>query len=210
MAITRVVLADDHPTVRAGIRKLLDKTADIQVVGEANNGNEALRLVEDLDPDVLLLDMEMPGLKGVEVARKLQAAGSPVRILVLSGYDDKQYVSGVLANGASGYLIKEEAPQMLVEAVQGVARGERGWVSRRVAAQLAGWRRGKSPAEKALTNVEKAVLRLVVAGDTNQQIASALEMREVEVEACLEAIFGKLNVSSRMGAAVQAVQEGLI
>jgi DNA-binding NarL/FixJ family response regulator len=210
MATTRVVLADDHPMVRAGIRKLLDKTGDIQVVGETNNGNEALRLVKDLDPDVLLLDMEMPGLKGVEVARKLQAAGSPVRILVLSGYDDKQYVSGVLANGASGYLIKEEAPQMLVQAVRGVARGEQGWVSRRVAAQLAGWRQGKSPTERALTNTEKAVLQLVVAGNTNQQIASALDMREVEVEACLKAVFGKLNVSSRMGAAVQAVQEGLI
>lgn len=210
MATTRVVLADDHPAVRAGIRKLLDKTSDIQVVGEANSGHEALRLVEDLDPDVLLLDMEMPGLKGVEVARKLQVAGSPVRILVLSGYDDKQYVSSMLANGASGYLIKEEAPQMLVEAVRGVARGEQGWVSRRVAAQLAGWRHGKSPSEKALTNQEKAVLRLVVAGKTNRQIASALDIREAEVETYLKAVFGKLNVSSRMGAAVQAVQEGLI
>lgn len=210
MATTRVVLADDHPMVRAGIRRLLEKATDISVVGEANNGKEALRLVADLGPDVLLLDMEMPGLGGVEVARRLQATGSPVRILVLSGYDDKQYISGVLANGASGYLIKEEAPQMLVEAVRGVARGEQGWVSQRVAAQIANWKHGKSPTEKVLTNQEKAVLQSVVAGKTNQQIASALDIGEGEVETHLKAVFSKLNVSSRMGAAMKAVQEGLI
>ena len=135
----RTVLADDHRVVRAAIHNLLDKAGDIEVVGEADNGVEALRLVKELLPDVLLLDMEMPGMTGVDVARHLQAAGVPVCILVLSAYDDKQYTLGMLASGASGYLLKEDAPKMLIDAVRAVARGERGWVSQRVAAQAAVW-----------------------------------------------------------------------
>jgi DNA-binding NarL/FixJ family response regulator len=139
MKTTRVVVADDHPMVRTAIRKLLEKATDIAVIGEADDGAEALRLAEDLAPDVLLLDMEMPGLHGVEVARQLQAGGSAVRILALSAYDDQQYILGMLTSGAAGYLTKEEAPRILIEAVRGVARGERGWVSRWVAAKMAAW-----------------------------------------------------------------------
>lgn len=139
MIFTRVVLADDHAAVRLGIRIILERAPDIMVIGEAGNGFDALRLVEELTPDVLLLDMEMPGLKGVEVAQHLKAAGSPVRILALSSYDDKQYILGLLANGALGYLVKEEAPEKIVAAVRGVARGERVWVSQRIAAQIATW-----------------------------------------------------------------------
>ena len=127
-----VVLTDDHPVVRSGIRQLLEKTADIVVVGEASDGAEALRLVSELSPDVLLLDMEMPGETGVQVARQLQAAGSPVRILALSAYDDEQYIAGLLASGAAGYLTKDEAMEMVIDAVLGVARGEIGWLSARV------------------------------------------------------------------------------
>ncbi len=126
MTSIRVVIADDHPVMRDGIRNLLDKAIDIEVAGEAGNGVEALRLVEELKPDVLLLDMELPGLKGVEVAQRLQASGATVRILVLSAYDDQEYIRGLLASGAAGYLLKEEIPETIVEAIRGVARGERG------------------------------------------------------------------------------------
>src|SRR5512134_114453 len=105
MATIRVVLADDHPVARAGIRKFLEKEPDIQVVGEASSGDEALKLIKELSPDVLLLDMEMPGLKGVDVAREVKEARLPVRILALSTYDNKQYILGLLSSGASGYLI---------------------------------------------------------------------------------------------------------
>ena len=210
MNTTRVVLADDHPMVRNGIRRLLEAATDIKVVGEARNGLEALSLVQDLEPDVLLLDMEMPDLKGVEVARKLQADGTAVRILALSAYDDKQYILSMLANGAAGYLTKEEAPRILVEAIRGVARGEQGWVSRRVAAQLAAWRQNKPAEPTELTIRETEVLRLLVAGNTNRQIGSSLDLSEEEVEEYLEAIFAKLGVSSRMGAAIRAAQEGLV
>ena len=123
MKTTRVVLADDHPIVRASIRRLLEKADDIEVVGEAGDGIETIRLVEELAPDVLLLDVEMPGMKGFEVARRLQAAGTPVRILALSAYDDKQYILAMLASGATGYLTKAEAPQTIIHAVREAAKG---------------------------------------------------------------------------------------
>jgi DNA-binding NarL/FixJ family response regulator len=135
--ITRVVLADDHDKVRAGIRDLLKNTADIVVIGEARNGLEALNLVEHLRPDVLLLDMEMPLMKGNEVAARLRASASPVRILVLSAYDDRQYILSMLDSGASGYLTKDDVPDTLIKAVRGVAQGQKGWISRRLAEKFA-------------------------------------------------------------------------
>jgi DNA-binding NarL/FixJ family response regulator len=210
MSITRVVLADDHPVVRSGIRNLLEKASGIDVVGEASGGVEALRLAETLNPDVLLLDMEMPDLKGVEVAQKLRAMGSPVRILALSAYDDRQYILELLANGASGYLVKEEVPETIVEAVRGVARGEQGWVSRRVASQMADWIHTDEPGKMGLTSREMDVLRLVVAGKTNQEIGIALGISEKTVEKHLEGVFTKLGVASRVEAAVVAVRKELV
>ena len=136
MAAIRIVLADDHPIVRDGVRLLLERAPELVVVGEAGDGAGALRLVADLLPDVLVLDMALPDLDGVEVARRLRAAGSPVRVLGLSAHDDEAYIGGLLATGAAGYLTKDEARQRIVEAVRGVARGETGWLSRRVAARL--------------------------------------------------------------------------
>jgi DNA-binding NarL/FixJ family response regulator len=136
MKTTRVVLADDHAAVRAGIRCILQSAPGIQVVGEARNGIEALHLIEEVSPDVILLDMEMPVLNGIEVARKLHASNSEVRVLALSAYDDKQYILELLANGAAGYLTKDEAPTYIVEAVRRVAEGEQGWFSRRAAKQV--------------------------------------------------------------------------
>jgi len=210
MASTRVVLADDHPVVRSGIRNLLEKAQGIEVVGEASGGQEALRLTESLLPDVLLLDMEMPDLKGVEVAQRLRAIGSPVRILALSAYDDKQYILELLANGASGYLVKEEVPETIIEAVRGVARGEQGWVSRRVASQMADWIHTVEPGKMGLTTRELDVLRLVVAGKTNQEIGIALGISEKTVEKHLEGVFNKLGVASRVEAAVVAVRKELV
>ena len=162
-----------------------------------------------LSPDVLLLDMEMPGIKGVEVAQALHGSGSKVKILALSAYDDKQYIMEVLSNGASGYLTKEEAPDTIVEAVRGVARGEHGWVSRRVGARMAEWMRDDDTDRSRLTNREEEVLRLVVAGKTNQEIGMALDISEKTVEKHLEGIFNKLGVASRVEAAVLAVRMNL-
>lgn len=209
MATIRVVVADDHPVAREGLRNFLEKAVDIEVVGEANNGAEVLYLIEELAPDVLLLDMEMPGLSGVEIAQQLQAAKTSVRILALSAHDDKQYIQGLLASGAAGYLTKEEVPQIIVEAVRGVARGERGWVSRQIAAQMAAWTQ-EDTKERVLTERELEVLKLVVEGKTNQEIGLALDISEKTVEKHMDGIFTKLKVSSRVEAAVYAVREGLV
>ncbi len=208
MPPTSVLLVDDHPVVRAGIRNLLEKAPDITVVGEASNGTEALRMVHDLSPDVLLLDMEMPGLSGNEVAQQLQKAGSNVRILALSAHDDKQYIQELLAIGAAGYLVKEEVPEAIVEAVRGVSRGEKGWVSRRVAAQMSTWMGEENQEHNGLTSREVQVLQAVVAGKTNQEIGLSLGISEKTVEKHLEGIFAKLGVASRVEAAVRAVREG--
>jgi DNA-binding NarL/FixJ family response regulator len=210
MAPTTVLLVDDHPVVRAGIRNLLENAPDIRVVGEAGNGVDALRLVSELSPDVMLLDMELPGLNGREVAQKLQKAGSAVRILALSAYDDKQYIHELLSNGAAGYLVKDEVPEAIVEAVRGVSRGENGWVSRRVAAQMSTWMTEKPKDKKGLTSREIQVLEGVVAGKTNQEIGLSLGISEKTVEKHLEGVFAKLSVASRVEAAVRAVREGWI
>jgi DNA-binding NarL/FixJ family response regulator len=210
MSPIRVILADDHPVVRNGIRHLLEKVIDIEVLGEASTGGEALSLVQEMKPDILLLDMEMPDLNGREVAAKLQQMGSPVKILALSAYDDPVYIRELLESGAVGYLVKEEAPETIVEAVRGVAHGEQGWVSRRIAAQMVSWVRGDEAERSQLTPREVDVLRLVVDGNTNQSIANSLGISEKTVEKYMDAIFTKLNVSSRVEAAVYAVRIGLV
>lgn len=134
--MTRIVLADDHATVRAGIRKLLERHKDILVVGEASNGKDAISLVEQLAPDLLLLDMEMPGMNGGQVASYLKQKRSGVKVLAISAYDDIQYINGMLENGAAGYLTKEEVPDNLVLAIRKIINGESGWISQRAANQI--------------------------------------------------------------------------
>jgi len=206
MAPIRVVLADDHPIVRTGIRTMLAKAADIIVVAEVGNGPDVLIQLDQLAPDVLLLDMEMPGLSGVEVAQKLKAAKSTVKVLALSAHDDEVYVRSLLANGAAGYLTKEEAPELIVDAVRGIARGEKGWISRRAAAQMMGWTHQQAEAE--LTDREMQVLKQAALGKTNREIALALGIADKTVEKHMGGVFEKLQVNSRVEAVMSAVQKG--
>lgn len=134
--VKRVVLADDNKAVREEIKRLLSRVNDIQVIGEAEDGSKAIELVSTLNPDVLLLDVEMPKMNGVEVAREMKRKKINTPILVLSTYDDPEYIQGMLANGAAGYLIKDEAPERIIEAVRGVAVGQVGWVSPQVKKRL--------------------------------------------------------------------------
>ncbi len=133
---TRVVLAEDNEAVRMGIKRLLRQAADIVVVGETENGREAIQLVKQLMPDVLLLDVEMPKMNGMDVAKELKKTENPTPILVLSAYDDPEYIQSMFENGVAGYLIKDEAPQRILEAIRGVALGKVGWVSPQVKSRL--------------------------------------------------------------------------
>ena len=149
-------------------------------------------------------------MSGVDVAKQLKAARSRVRVLALSAYDDGQYVRNLLANGAAGYITKEEAPEMIIEAVRGVARGEEGWLSRRAVARMSAWTRDSDLVGSELSTREMDVLRLLVAGKTNQEIGHLLKISEKTVEKHVGAIFNKLDVASRVEAAVQAVQRGMV
>ena len=206
----RVLLVDDHPVVRSGIRSLIEMATDIEIVGEASTGAEALQLVEQTNPEVLLLDLELPDIQGTQVAQQIGQLHPKVKILVLSAHDDPIYIRELLELGAAGYLMKEEAPEVIVDAVRGIAQGQQGWVSRRVAAQIASWVQVGRSGEIKLTLREQEVLRLIVYGKTNQAIAVNLDISEKTVEKYISAIFTKLNVASRVEAAVYAVREGLI
>ena len=201
---------DDHPIVLSGIHGLLENADGIEIVGEAADGEQALQLVETIHPDVLLLDMELPDIQGSQLAQQIQGRYPQVKILVLSAYDDPVYVQDLLDLGAAGYLMKEEAPEVIVEAIHGIAQGKQGWYSRRIGALMASWVQTGGPGETQLTLREREVLRLVVQGKTNLAIASELGISEKTVEKYMSIIFTKLNVTSRVEAAVQAVQNDLV
>lgn len=205
----RVLLADDHPVVREGIRNMVEADPSIQVVGEASGGREALELLSETQPDILLLDMEMPDMSGVEVTRRLHSQKTGVRIIALSAYDDPQYIRSALSNGAAGYLTKDEAPEFILEAIKGVWHGKEGWLSRRVAANMTVWTRDEND-HWGLTEREKQVLHTIVDGKTNQEAGQELGISDKTIEKHLESIYQKLGVSSRVEAAVLAVREDLL
>ena len=198
-APTRVLVADDHPVWRRGVRDLLAAEPDLDVVAEARDGTEALALARRLAPDVAVLDMEMPGMTGVEVARALRADGLPVRVLALSSYDEDAYVTGLLAEGAAGYLTKDQPPELVVEAVRAVARGEGRWfVSPASAADPAA----------GLSEREREVLTLLAGGRKNAEIAGTLFVSENTVRSHLTAVYAKLGVDGDREAVAWAWRTG--
>ncbi len=210
MADIKVLIADDHPIVCKGIRNLLEPATDITVIGEAHSGAEALQLVQSLGPDLVLLDVELTDMSGIDVIRQLNEDKINVRVLGLSSYDDREFISQLLALGASGYLLKDEIPEQIIEAIRGVARGETGWVSRKVAAKLSQILQKDQDGVADLTRREMDVLRLVVEAKTNGEIGVMLGISEKTVEKHLDTIFRKLGVASRVEAAVLAVRTDLL
>jgi DNA-binding NarL/FixJ family response regulator len=209
MTNIQVLIADDHPIVCRGIRNIIDPAVGITVIGEARSGQEALQMIENLQPDVVLLDMELPDISGIEVVKQVTELGLSVRILGLSTYDDSEYITQLISLGASGYLLKDEVPDTIVEAIRGVARGETGWVSRRVAAKLSQILQDDQGKSTTMTPRELEVLHLVVEGKTNAEIGLNLGISEKTVEKHLDAIFRKMGVFSRVEAAVMAVRDNL-
>ena len=204
----RVLLADDHPALRMGLRVLLEQSPEISVMAEAGSGPEALRQITALQPDVAILDCQLPGMTGAAVAAEARQRGARTRILALSAYQDEQYVQGMLSAGAVGYLLKEEAPGVIVSAVQAAARGQ-GWFSPAIAAQVAAWVRGERSSGAHLTEREWEVLHLVVRGRSNKEIAHALCITERTVEFHIGNILSRLGVGSRVEAAVWGRDHGL-
>ena len=210
MSEIRVLIVDDHPITCKGIRELLEPVTGVRVVGEAHTGLEALQKIDELKPTVVLLDMRLPDMNGVEVIRKAYKKGTEARILGLSSYNDREFISELLTYGASGYLLKDEVPEEIVHAVRGVAHGEVGWVSRKVAALLSQILVKEQDGGPELTPRELKVLNLVVEGKTNNQIGMALGISPKTVEKHLHVIFQKLGVVSRVEAAIMAVRENLV
>ncbi len=207
----RVLIADDHAVVRQGLRTFLEVQDDIEVVGEAGDGEEALRMTEALIPDVAIVDLVMPRLDGIEVIRQITAAGSPTRVIVLTSFADDQKVFAAVRAGAAGYLLKDIRPQELAEAIRTVTRGE-ALLSPSIAAKLmqefAQERRPAAP--HSLTEREMDVLRLLARGRSNKEIALELGIAEKTVKTHVSSIFQKLDLADRTQAALYAVREGLV
>ena len=211
--MTTIVIIDDHPIVRAGMRAILDSAGDIDILGEGVNGADALRLVNEHDPDVLALDVSLPDMNGVAVTRTLRQQGARTAILILTVHDDPQTVFGLLESGAVGYVLKDEALETLVNAVRAAARGET-WLSPAVARlvvrrAVAGSASDATEALSALTPREVEVLRLIARGLDNTAIAQELVLTKRTVQNHISNIYGKLNVASRTEAALLAIRRGL-
>jgi len=199
MTATRVVIADDHHLVREGIRQVLMAGDEFEVVGEAGDGAEALRLAESLTPDVLVLDVSMPGQSGIEVTSALRDRASPVRVLVLSVHDHPQYVIAAVRAGARGYLRKDTEPAELRRAIRAVARGEAFFspsVAHHLSAAIQGGDEQETAARRlaALTPREREVLQGIAEGRTNKEIAQALGLSSRTVESYRESLMRKLGI----------------
>jgi len=201
MAI-RIILADDHAVLRSGLKNLLERSMDLQVVAEVGNGLEVIDLVNHLQPDVLVLDVELPGKNGIAITEELKASHSNVRILVFSGYDDPFYIQGVLDSGAAGYLTKDEPGEVLIQAIRGVASGQQGWLSRKVSATVMSLYQKQEHSENNITRREGDVYTRVAEGKTNKQIAFELSISEKTVEKYVYSLFQKFDVVSRVELAV--------
>ncbi len=206
----RVVLADDHALVREGTAELLERAGGIEVVGQAADGLEALRLVETLRPDVLVIDLAMPGLDGVEVTRRATALVPSTAVLALTAHEEEPYVLAMLEAGARGYVTKTARGREVVEAVRGTAAGETvlsPGVAARVLQRAVGAGKATGP---SLTPREMDVLRLAARGLGNKQIAAELGLSARTVQTHLARIFGKLDVGSRTEAVLYGLRAGWV
>jgi two-component system, NarL family, response regulator LiaR len=208
-----VLLVDDHSIVRQGVRAYLDTLPDLQVVGEAGSGMEAIRLAAEQAPDVVLMDLVMPGMDGVEATRQLKQASPRSQVIVLTSYHQDEHIFPAIRAGALSYLLKDVGPAELAEAVRKAARGEavlHPQVAARVVQELQGASRDALNPFTDLSGRELEVLKLIADGASNEQIAEKLVISEKTVKSHVSNILSKLHVADRTQAAVYAWREGVV
>jgi DNA-binding NarL/FixJ family response regulator len=209
-----VLIADDQDIARQGLQVILSGEADVEVIGQAKDGQEALELVKTLEPDLVLMDLKMPKLNGVQATKAIKEHFPDVAILVLTTYDFDDWVANAIRNGANGYLLKDTPPQELVTAIRGTVQGKN-YIDPNVAGKMFQQMqnapsKGSLELTDPLTERELDVLNLLAKGLSNQEIAESLKLSEGTVRNYLSTLFSKLGVSDRTKAAVLAIQHGLV
>jgi DNA-binding NarL/FixJ family response regulator len=212
---TTILVADDHPLLREGIVQLLDKEADIEVVGQAADGEEAVRLADEKTPDVVVMDIEMPGIDGLEATRQIKAAHPEISVLVLTIHDDEEIIAALLAAGAAGYLLKTTYGKELVQAIRAVRLGEFVLDTRIGPKVFRAFTRNSSKptprhTSEKLSAREMEVIRLVAQGKSNSEMAQELFVSQRTIKGYLSDIFSKLGVNSRVEAITACLREGIL
>jgi DNA-binding NarL/FixJ family response regulator len=205
--VIRLLIADDHAVVRTGLAQLVETFEGVELVGSAANGEEAVALALEREPDVVLMDLEMPVLDGIEATKRIKAVRPDLAVVILTSFSDRERILQALDAGAAGYLLKDAEPHELVRAVEAAARGEAPLDPKAARALLAA-RRGAAPAA-ALSERERQVLVLVAEGHPNKVIAQRLSISEKTVKAHLTSVFRQIGVTDRTQAALWAERNGL-
>ncbi|MFC2031231.1 response regulator [Chloroflexota bacterium] len=211
--LTRVLVVDDHQVVREGVTSMLRSASEIEVVGQAANAPEAIRKAQELEPDVVLLDIRLPGTSGWEACRTLCSMLPNTRVIMLTSFQDEDYMFKALRAGARGYLLKTASHEEIVEAIRSVAKGKRllsAPMVDKLVSQFSDMAREMERRETGMDEEEVEILRLLSQGATNTEIARTTHWSEVSVKRKLQSIFDKLGVQDRTSAAVEAMRRGLI
>jgi len=213
MSVLRILIADDHPLVRSGMRALLQTTDDLEIVGEADSGEQVVRIAATLQPDVIIMDLRMPGIGGIEATRRILQANPSIRILVVTLLEEDDTLFAALRAGARGYILKEASEVEVLRAIRAVGEGE-AIFSTSMAQRLVGFFSAPQQAASSLpfadlTEREREILALIAQGRSNSEIAQQLVISPKTVRNYISSIFGKLQVADRAQAIIRARESGL-